>query len=257
MKIADASGQCYSDDFNIESDIPLMKKFDPEELYKPKPTERQIQGILKKMGKRSKDDELNCGMCGYASCREKAIAVYEGKAEISMCLPFMKERAESLSDSILDMTPNAIIAVDADLKIQQINAAACGLFKITSEEIVGKPVAMILDEFDFVDMITSENQAMTKHAYLSEYSVYLEQEFRFDKAAGIVICVMKNITQSRQRRSNVMKAKVQAANMADEIVEKQLHVVHEIAALLGETAAETKAAVHNLKETIMMDSEDD
>ena len=118
------------------------------------------------------------------------------------------------------------------------------------------PVSEILDEFDFVEMIACEKTAMTKHSYLAQYNIYIEQEFRFDKATGIVICIMKNITQSRQRHNNVMKAKVQAANMADEIVEKQLHVVHEIAALLGETAAETKAAVHNLKETIMMDSED-
>jgi transcriptional regulator of aromatic amino acid metabolism len=196
-------------------------------------------------------------MCGYSSCREKAAAVFEGKAEISMCLPFMKERAESVSGTILDITPNAIVAVDGDLHIQYINAAACKMFKTDYGEIKGSPVSAILDEFDFVDMLTSDKKSMTKHTYLPDFSVYVEQEFRYDKASGIVICVMKNITQSRQQRMGLMKAKVQAANMADEIVEKQLRAVHEIAALLGETAAETKAAVHNLKETIMMDSEDD
>jgi PAS domain S-box-containing protein len=257
IKIEKSAGCDYGCDFNIKSDLPLERTLHPTEVYKPQPSERQIMSILRKMGKRSAEDELNCGMCGYSSCREKARAVFEGKAEISMCLPFMKERAESLSDSILDLTPNAIVAVDTDLKVQQINAAACAIFGISAEEATGKPVSEILDEFDFVDMLTNEKTAMTKHAYLADRGVYLEQEFRFDKSCGTVICVMKNITQSRQRKNNLKKAKVQAANMADEIVEKQLSVVHEIAALLGETAAETQAAVHNLKATIMIDSEDD
>ncbi len=251
-----AAGDDYSSDFNIDYPYPIDRELADMSAHRRIPGEKQIQGILKKMGKLTPADELNCGMCGYSSCREKALAVYEGKAEISMCMPLMKERAETLSDSILSITPNAIIAVDMDLNISQINAAACRMFSVTPQQAAGMPVSEILDEFDFVEMIAGEKTAMTKHSYLAQYNIYIEQEFRFDKATGIVICIMKNITQSRQRHNNVMKAKVQAANMADEIVEKQLHVVHEIAALLGETAAETKAAVHNLKETIMMDSED-
>ena len=41
-------------------------------------------------------DELNCGSCGYNTCREKAIAVYQGKAEISMCLPYPEGEGREL-----------------------------------------------------------------------------------------------------------------------------------------------------------------
>ena len=58
------------------------------------PTEEEIQAILKKIGKVRPEDELNCGACGYATCREKAVAVFQKKAEINMCIPYMHDKAE-------------------------------------------------------------------------------------------------------------------------------------------------------------------
>ena len=58
-------------------------------LHRQMPGEKEIQEILQKMGKNTPEQELNCGACGYNTCREKAIAVYQGKADINMCLPFL------------------------------------------------------------------------------------------------------------------------------------------------------------------------
>ena len=76
------------------------------------------------MGKLRPEDELNCGSCGYNTCREKAVAIYQGKAEISMCLPYLKEKAESFSDCIVSNTPNGLIVLNENLEVQQINDAA-------------------------------------------------------------------------------------------------------------------------------------
>jgi hypothetical protein len=67
---------------------------------------------------------------------------------------------------------------------------------------------------------------------------------------------MKNISHDRQKRNQALKKKTQAAALADAIGDKQLRIVHEIASLLGETAAETQIAVHDLKAAIMMDDEE-
>ena len=75
------------------------------------------------MGKTRPEQELNCGACGYNTCREKAIAVYQGKAEISMCLPYLLGKAQSFSDTIINNTPNGILVLNESLEIQQINAA--------------------------------------------------------------------------------------------------------------------------------------
>jgi transcriptional regulator of aromatic amino acid metabolism len=208
------------------------------------------------MGKYTEDDELNCGMCGYFSCREKASAVYAGKAEISMCLPYMKERAESFSNQIINITPNAILTVDVDLKVQQINKAASDIFHLEPEDIINQPVSRILDEFDFVNIITSDAPKTEKFTFVAEYNAYLSQVFMYDKSNGIIVCIMKNITEERQKRNQLIQKKIQAAAMADDIADKQLRIVHEIASLLGETAAETKIVIRDLKNTIMLEDKE-
>jgi hypothetical protein len=102
-------------------------------------------------------------------------------------------------------------------------------------------------------MITTETKQSNKYNFLVDYKVYVEQTFLYNKSNGIIICIMKDITQDRQEKNHLMQAKMQAAAMADDIADKQLRVVHQIAALLGETAAETKIAIHDLKDTILLD----
>ena len=252
-----SSAAGYSEDYNIGYEASLVRKFPTQQIviHMP-PSSAQITAVLRKMGKRSLADELNCGMCGYHSCQEKAVAILAGKAEINMCLPFMHERAESFSNQILNITPNAILSVDMDLKVQQINQAACEIFRLTPEDVLKQPVSRILDEFTFADMIMQGTEKLEKTAFLPEYNAYLNQIFLFDKESSMVVCIMKNISSDRQKKNLAMKKKIQAAAIADEIVDKQLRIVHEIASLLGETAAETQIAVHDLKDTIMMDDEE-
>ena len=83
------------------------------------PTEEEIRAILRSIGKESKADELNCGSCGYPTCRDKAIAVFQGKAELSMCLPHMFQIAQSTSNVVLDNSPNIILVVDAGKIIER------------------------------------------------------------------------------------------------------------------------------------------
>ncbi|MEG0687908.1 MAG: [Fe-Fe] hydrogenase large subunit C-terminal domain-containing protein, partial [Hungatella sp.] len=80
----------------------------------PMPTLEQIQEILNKTGKVRPEDELNCGACGYPTCREKAIAVFQKKAELNMCIPFMHEKAESLANLVMETSPNVVLIVDKD-----------------------------------------------------------------------------------------------------------------------------------------------
>ena len=249
-----SSASDYSEDYNIPYASSLACNFDDvQKVVRLQPSSDQIAAVLRKMGKQSLEDELNCGMCGYHSCQEKAVAILAGKAEINMCLPFMNERAESFSNQILDITPNAIVSVDMDLKVQQINQAACEIFRLTPKDLLKQPVSRILDEFTFVDMIMQGKEKMEKTAFLPEYNAYLSQVFLFDKESSMVVCIMQDISKDRQKKNLSMKKKVQAAALADEIVDKQLRIVHEIASLLGETAAETQIAVRDLKDAIMMD----
>jgi Na+-translocating ferredoxin:NAD+ oxidoreductase RNF subunit RnfB len=84
----------------------LRKEFFAIEKQLRRPSESEIADVLRKMGKTKPSDELNCGSCGYATCREKAVAIIHGKSEVSMCLPYLKERAETLADNIMNNSPN-------------------------------------------------------------------------------------------------------------------------------------------------------
>ncbi len=88
-------------DFPVEQpeESALQKMFTAIERKNQMPTESEITDILRQMGKRTPADELNCGSCGYNTCREKAVAIYQGKAEASMCLPYLKDKAETFSDN--------------------------------------------------------------------------------------------------------------------------------------------------------------
>lgn len=210
------------------------------------------------MGKFSPADELNCGLCGYRTCRDKAIAVYEGRAEISMCMPYMKERAETYSEKIINVSPEGIVTVGKKLKVKQINKAACKIFGIKDPaDIIGYPVSRIMDEYDFVKMISQDETQVTDEVFLADYNVYLERIFICDPERTLFTCIMRDVTKARQRRNKIQKTKIHAADLADDIIANQLRIVHEIASLLGETAAETKVAVHDLKEAIMLDEDGD
>lgn len=232
----------------------LIDKKHPTDL----PPESVINGILRKMGKFSPADELNCGLCGYRTCRDKAIAVYEGRAEISMCMPYMKERAETYSEKIINVSPEGIVTVGKKLKVKQINKAACKIFGIKDPaDIIGYPVSRIMDEYDFVKMISQEETQVTDEVFLADYNVYLERIFICDPERTLFTCIMRDVTKARQHRNKIQKTKIHAADLADDIIANQLRIVHEIASLLGETAAETKVAVHDLKEAIMLDEDSD
>lgn len=250
MAVANFAGK---KDFEVEQpdNLTLKKTFTVIEKKLQAPAEYEIQEILKQMGKTKPSDELNCGSCGYNTCREKAIAIYQGKAEISMCLPYLKDKAESFSDTIVKNTPNGLIVLNEALEVQQVNTAALKIMNLRSErDIMGDLVVRVLDPKPFMEVLGKGRNIKNKRVYLAEYEKYVEQTIIYDKDYKLIICIMRDITdeeKSRERKEDISRRTVE---VADKVVDKQMRIVQEIASLLGETAAETKIALTKLKETI-------
>ncbi|MEG1687394.1 MAG: (Fe-S)-binding protein, partial [Angelakisella sp.] len=215
------------------------------------PSEYELTEILSQMGKTRPEQELNCGSCGYNTCREKAVAIYQGKAEVSMCLPFLKEKAESFSDNILYNTPNGIFVLNENLEVQQINRAARKMMNIrNSIDVLGEPVVRILDPQIFFDARQGRNEVREQRSFLAEYGRYVEQTVIYDRDYRIFVCIMRDVTEEERQRSQREEFSRRTIDIADRVVEKQMRVVQEIASLLGETTAETKIALTKLKESI-------
>lgn len=215
------------------------------------PGSRAIEEILKKMGKTSPEQELNCGSCGYNTCREKAVAIYMGKADLNMCLPYLKEKAESFSDNVINNTPNAIIVLNEDLEIQQVNSAALALMNIRSaKDIMYNPVVRILNPADFMQVLASGTDIHDRRIYLAEYKKFVEETVIYDKSYHIIICFMRDVTAEEKQKLDKENVSRQTIEITDKVIDKQMRVVQEIASLLGETTAETKIALTKLKESL-------
>ncbi len=239
-------------DFKVEQpqSAEMSKQFTYIEHDLPTPTDSEIMAALRKMGKFRPSDELNCGTCGYNTCREKAIAICHGKAEISMCLPFLKDKAESFSDTIVNNTPNGLIALNEDLEVQQINAAARKIMNIrAASDVLGEPVVRILDPAIFMQ-VKSTGRTARDRAYLAEYKRYVDRTIVYDKDSRMLVGIMRDVTDEELDREKKEAISRQTVEVADRVVEKQMRIVQEIASLLGETAAETKIALTKLKESI-------
>ena len=218
---------------------------------KPAPSEEAIRSAMRQMGKFTPEDELNCGSCGYNTCREKAIAVCAGKAESTMCLPFLKEKAESFSDTIVNNSPNGLIILNDKLEVQQLNAAARRIMNIRSaSDVVGDHVVRILDPAVFTRVRDTGRDVRGQRVYLAEYKRYIEQTVVFDHESRMLVGILRDVTDEELERKKKEHISQQTVEVADKVVDKQMRIVQEIASLLGETAAETKIALAKLKESI-------
>ena len=229
----------------------LRKHFSLIERENKMPSEYEINAALRQMGKMSKRDELNCGSCGYNTCREKAIAICQGKAEASMCLPYLQKKAEGFSDRIVNNTPNGIIVLNDAFEVQQINEAAMDIMHIRSaSDVLGEQVVRIMDPAVFYEVQKKKFNVHNRRVYLAEYKRYVELTVVYDTDNHLFIGIMRDITDEEKEREKKESISKQTIETADKVVDKQMRIVQDIASLLGETAAETKIALTKLKESI-------
>lgn len=251
MAVANFAGK---NDFDVDQpDVSTMKQYySPIDRSKRVPSNYEIVEILRQMGKFKPSDELNCGSCGYNTCRDKAVAIYQGKADISMCLPFLKEKAESFSDAIVKNSPNALVVVNDTLEVQQLNDAALKLLNIRfASDVLGDQVVRILDPKAFLDVKRSRRGVYNKRTYLAEYDRYVDQTIVPAEDGRMIICIMHDVTAEEEARQRKEEISHQTVEVADEVINRQMLIVQEIASLLGETTAETKIALSKLKESII------
>ena len=251
LSVSDYAGK---EDFDVAQPTPneVVKHFLAIDRGGVQPSEAEIQETLRQMGKMKKEDELNCGSCGYDTCRAKAIAILQGKAEISMCLPYLKEKAENFSDTISRNTPDGLIVLNENLEVQQVNSAALKMLNLRNlGDILGDQVVRILDPNDFIKVLSMGRPIHDKREYLAEYGKYVDKTIVYDKEYHLLLGILRDVTEEESQRERKEEISRQTVEIADNVVDKQMRIVQEIASLLGETAAETKIALTKLKESIV------
>ena len=221
------------------------------------PSEKDIRAVLAKTGKNSPEDELNCGACGYSTCREKAIAVLNGYADIEMCLPYMRSRAESMSYEIIQNTPNGIVLMSDDFTILDINSRAMRLLGVTEHDVRGMLAFDCFDCEEFISAVTKGKNVSKKRVFVNRTKKYIELSIVLLQEHKVLFGVMKDITDSVEYDEKLNAVKLETLATTDEVIKKQMRVAQEIASLLGETTAETKVALNKLKQTLAPRTEDE
>lgn len=235
--------------------VNLYKFFVNRAFRNQMPTEEQIRETLAKIGKTDVSHELNCGACGYPSCRDKAIAVCQGKAELTMCIPYMHEKAQSMANVVLDATPNVILVVDADMKILEFSHGAEKVFGKSRQEAVGMYLFEFIDHSDFDEVLTNRSRIVAKKVSYPEYDITTLQTIVYVKELNGVLGVFQDISNEAEQNRQAYKLKMDTIEMAQRVIDKQMMVAQEIAGLLGETTAETKVTLTKLRDMIVSDGE--
>lgn len=234
----------------IPSDIDLSCVHTPLNPYEKTPTEEEIEAVLRKTGKYCKEDELNCGACGYETCREKAWAVINGLADIEMCVPFMRTRAESLSYEIIKNMPSGIIVCDNELKITEINKKAAKIIDLSEKEAKTKYVFDCIDPTYFIKATEKKTSTYRKKIFIDKTKKYIELTVIVLKDQDSIFGILRDITEETQSEEKLNKMKLETLKTTDEVIQKQMRVAQEIASVLGETVAETKVAIVNLRKSL-------
>lgn len=227
----------------------LSKELKPTPTDEPDFKKEDIQRILNLMGKYTKKDELNCGSCGYLTCREKAKAVLKGKAQVSMCLPYLMDKAMSFSNDVVESSPNGIIVIDENLRIQLANPVLASMAGSTPEAMIGNIVSDFIDPTLFLDALEGRN-SVSRHIAWEDRNLYLEATVRHDERYHIVIGTFRDRTHTVLEMKEKRETAAEANRVTKEVIEKNMRAVQEIAELLGQSVAETKVALTNLSRVL-------
>lgn len=231
--------------------VNLHRTYNMEKKIKPVPTDDEIRNILKLIGKPTEKYELNCGSCGYESCRQKAIAVYYNKADLNMCIPFLKERAEGLTSKVIDNVPMGLICLNENLEIIDINKKAKAIFDISPYcDTKFLDISTLMDISDIIICQSESKNIHNKVIKLDNLDIFIELSIIINLEENFIFLVTKDITKETLLEKENTKHKRETIEIADKVIKKQMLVVQEIASLLGETTAETKIALTKLKKSV-------
>lgn len=240
------AGRIKVDDGPVPSPAPVTARFDPVEAAERLPDEAAIRAVLARIGKHSPADERNCGGCGYDTCREKAIAVLQGLAEPEMCIPYMKAKFQTLAHAVVESSLSAVVVVNGSMEIQEFNPAANRMFNPNGLPTVGRPLATFFDPSDFLwvwrhrQRITGKRVAYPHLGLVTRQTIYPLE--RYEMVVGIITDISEE--EALARADEELRRKT--AEKAKEVIKNQMRLAQEIAGLLGEATAESKATLVEL-----------
>jgi signal transduction histidine kinase/Pyruvate/2-oxoacid:ferredoxin oxidoreductase delta subunit len=185
-RIADSDLQAWEQRVASFASLDLSRSYTANDMRLPVPSPEELQRLLSELGKPDPTNELNCGACGYSSCRELASAIYRGLAEPEMCLPHsiehLRETVRELGRSNEDLA-NAQVALVRSEKLASMGQLAAGI-----AHEVNNPLGVVIMYSHFL-----QEQLADKPEYSDDLSMVVEQADRCKKiVAGLLDFARQN-----------------------------------------------------------------
>ena len=236
--------------------LDLSAQWHPEDIFRIHHSEEEIQAEMIKMGKSSPDKIHDCGACGYETCRLKAIAVLDGKADPRLCLPEALERAESLSNVVIENTPNGIVVLDGNLNIREMNPSGRKMVNLDMVNPTGMPIAAVLPD-DALERLIRLTGRKTEYIriYYDTYKKLIDHAIVRVESQDLYVLILMDRTDENQKEEKLRRMRERTMDVTAQVIDEQMRTVQEIASLLGETTAKSKVALTKLKRA--MDEDED
>jgi len=226
--------------------------YDAAAIARPAYTEMQLQDALRTVGKYSADDELNCGGCGYDSCRDFARALIERNAERMMCATYTRKLAQKKANALLQKMPSAVVIVNEDLKIIESNKHFARLFAVDdnqSMEMEGGTYNVEVPFSNLFKRVLETGTDIVGHDIRYQRSILNTSIFTIEPHA--VLCgIFQDITQPIFQKEQIIAR-------AREVIQKNLNTVQQIAYLLGENAADSEITLNSIVNSFSPEDADD
>ncbi|MCX6549587.1 MAG: ATP-binding protein [Acidobacteria bacterium] len=185
-RIASVDAGQWTEHHRRWSDLDLARAYSPQDLRLPVPSPEELGRILGRLGKSDPRMELNCGACGYSSCRDLASAIYVGLAEPAMCLPFSIEQLRSTVRELAHSNEELADAQEALVRSEKL--ASMGQLAAGIAHEVNNPLGVVIMYAHFL-----MEQLGDRAEFKDDLSMVVEQADRCKKiVAGLLDFARQN-----------------------------------------------------------------
>lgn len=223
----------------------LSTSFHARPLKLPPISEADIREVLERIGRSNPEDQLNCGSCGYLSCRRKAVAVLEGMAESQMCVPFMRRRAELQMNRIIETSPNGTVILDRKLEIISMNPAFRRFFSC-SDAVLGKPVSYLMDPDPFERAMNNPGSVVEQNVEMKRYNITVHQLIYALDSEHQCVGIFVDVTNYLRNQQQLDQLKEETVRQARELLDQQIRMAENVATALGENTARSESLLEQL-----------
>lgn len=227
--------------------VDISAKYAPVPIQRLEPAPAELSEALFSIGKTKPEDELNCGGCGYNSCREFAAAMLAGQCEPRMCVSYMRRLAQKKANVLLTTMPSGVVLVDNNLEIVDSNRRFAAIFG--EDNLLAFDVSPGLRgcRFDkiapFGDIIREVLETgKEKHFRHMRFGETLLDIAAFVIEPNLLVgAIVSDVTVQETMHSQI-------AQRANDVIKKNIATVQEIACTLGEHMAETEILLRAIAE---------